>query len=94
MSADPSGVDESTWRSRAACSNLATEMFFPIGEAGAAIEQTRYAKAVCETCPVQTDCLEFALDTNQPAGIFGGLTEDERRSLRRRRARARRLATG
>lgn len=83
-------TEDGTWRSRAACAHLDTDVFFPIGGTGPAVEQIERAKAICAVCPVRDDCLEFALATNQPAGIFGGLTEDERRSLRRRRARQRR----
>lgn len=78
------------WRRCAACRDLDTELFFPRGETGAPLEQTVAAKAVCAGCPVRTPCLEFAMATRQEYGIFGGLTEQERRSLARRRARARR----
>ena len=52
------------------------------------------AKAVCAGCPVRKDCLEFALDTSQEYGIWGGYDEDERRPLRRqwRRSRTARLS--
>lgn len=65
-------------------------MFFPSGSTGAALEQIERAKAVCQHCPVITECLEWALLTKQDAGIWGGLTEDERRTLRRTRQRRRR----
>jgi WhiB family redox-sensing transcriptional regulator len=50
------------------------------------------AKAICQRCPVIEPCLEFAMDTNQKYGIWGGLTDMERASLKRRRARARRAS--
>ena len=75
------------WRGRAACLRLDTDLFFPPDENQWEDQQVEDAKAVCRTCPVQTVCLEFALATRQKQGIWGGLTEDERRSLRRRRAR-------
>ncbi len=78
------------WRRAAACRDMETELFFPRGETGAPLEQTLAAKAVCAACPVRGACLEFAMGTRQEYGIFGGLTEQERRSLARRRARARR----
>ncbi len=78
------------WRRGAACRNMDTELFFPRGETGVPLEQTVAAKAVCAGCPVRTACLEFAMATRQEYGIFGGLTEQERRTLARRRARARR----
>lgn len=90
------GLDESDtrdterWRRGAACRNMDTELFFPRGETGAPLEQTVMAKAVCDGCPVRVPCLDFAMETHQEYGIFGGLTEQERRSLARRRARARR----
>lgn len=82
-----------TWRSRAACRNLDPDLFFPVGETGDALEQVEAAKAVCRVCPVQQECLEYALAANEQAGIWGGTTEAERRSIRRRRARERGAAS-
>lgn len=81
------------WRHRAACIGEDPELFFPIGSTGTALEQVDAAKAVCARCAVTDDCLEWALETNQDAGVWGGLSEDERRSLRRSRQRRRRLAS-
>ena len=81
------------WRSRAACIDVDPELFFPIGTTGSAVDQTDEAKRVCARCPVREDCLEFALASNQDAGIWGGLNEDERRTLKRARQRRRRLAS-
>src|ERR671928_7011 len=79
------------WRQRAACRDLPTELFFPAGELeDQAVEQAEEAKAVCMQCPVRTACLEFALLTNQPYGIWGGANASERRSIRRRRQAERR----
>ena len=78
------------WRRLAACRDADTDLFFPNGETGEALEQAAEAKAICAVCPVREECLDFALTTNQPYGVFGGLTETERRSLLRRRARERR----
>lgn len=69
------------WRVQAACIGFQS-LFFASGELDS--EATRRAKDICAVCPVSTDCLEFALETNQRAGIWGGTTEDERRSLRRK----------
>lgn len=77
------------WRHRALCRDEDPELFFPVGNSGPALLQIEAAKAVCERCPVREQCLEFALATGQDAGVWGGLSEDERRSLKRRRARAR-----
>ena len=84
------GYDRGSWRESAACRHADTELFFPIGKTGLAMDEIQRAKAVCASCPVRKDCLAFALDTNQEYGIWGGYDEDERRPLRRqwRRARA------
>ena len=84
--------DDSGWRDRAACRDSAPDLFFPIGSTGAALEEVRAAKAVCARCVVREQCLEFALETNQEAGIWGGASEEERRTLRRERLASRRAA--
>ena len=71
------------WRSEALCRDTDPELFFPIGTTGAALVQIEHARAVCRQCPVQADCLDFALTTNQDSGIWGGTSEEERRVLRR-----------
>jgi WhiB family redox-sensing transcriptional regulator len=79
-------MNETTgWRSRAACLGMDSESFFPLGTTGLALEQITRAKAVCAQCPARNACLDWALATHQEAGIWGGLTEDERRALRRNR---------
>lgn len=78
------------WRDRAACLHADPELFFPIGNTGPALEQIDAAKSICARCPVTDQCLQYALDTNQDSGVWGGLSEDERRALKRRAARARR----
>ena len=77
------------WRDRAACRDEDPELFFPIGNTGPALVQIDEAKAVCRRCEVQAPCLAFALETGQDAGVWGGLSEDERRTLKRRSARNR-----
>ena len=81
------------WRTNAACIDEDPELFFPIGTTGPALEQLERAKAVCDTCTVTEACLEWALQTNQDSGVWGGLSEDERRAVRRSRQRRRRLAS-
>jgi WhiB family transcriptional regulator, redox-sensing transcriptional regulator len=81
------------WRSQAACIDEDPELFFPIGTTGPAVEQSDAAKRICARCDVREPCLEFALAANQDAGVWGGLTEDERRTLKRARQRRRRLAS-
>lgn len=71
------------WRARAACRDLGPEVFFPVGSTGRALDQVEAAKAVCAGCPVKTQCLAWALETNQRDGVWGGTSEDERRALRR-----------
>jgi WhiB family transcriptional regulator, redox-sensing transcriptional regulator len=74
------------WRDKAACRGMETDLFFPVGTTGCAVDQTGKAKAVCAACPVRTHCLTYAIETGQE-GIWGGLAEDERRALRRKRGR-------
>ena len=76
------------WRHRALCRDEDPELFFPIGNTGPAIVQLEQAKAVCRRCPVTDDCLSWALESGQDAGIWGGMGEDERGALKRRGARA------
>lgn len=73
------------WRAKAACLDEDPELFFPVGATGPALDQIARAKGVCAGCEVLADCLNWALATNQEAGVWGGRTEDERRALRRRR---------
>ena len=71
------------WRHEAACRDVDPEIFFPIGTTGPALAQIEAAVSICRTCSVQEQCLEWALDTAQDAGIWGGTTEEERREMRR-----------
>jgi WhiB family redox-sensing transcriptional regulator len=71
------------WRSDAACRDTDPDLFFPVGTTGPALEQIATAQRVCQACLVQSDCLEFALMTNQDSGIWGGTSEDDRRKLRK-----------
>ena len=73
------------WRHRAACRDEDPELFFPIGTTGPALLQVDEAKAVCGRCDAVDECLTWALDSDQDAGVWGGLSEDERRAVRRRR---------
>ena len=77
------------WRHRAACRTKDPELFFPVGTDGPALLQTWEAKAVCMECPVASDCLEWAMDTGQDSGVWGGMDEYERRELRRAAGRER-----
>ncbi|MCC9312083.1 WhiB family transcriptional regulator [Kitasatospora sp. RB6PN24] len=86
---------ETDWRHRAGCRSVPDpELFFPIGNTGPALLQIEQAKAVCRrACPVMEECLTWALTTNQEHGIWGGMSEDERRALKRRAARNRARTT-
>ena len=69
------------WFDQANCLGVDPDLFFP--ERGAS---TREAKEVCRACTVRLDCLEYALVNGEKFGIWGGLSERERRRLRRERA--------
>jgi WhiB family transcriptional regulator, redox-sensing transcriptional regulator len=81
------------WRHHAACQDADPELFFPIGNTGPALLQIDEAKKVCRRCAVLESCLQWALDSGQDAGVWGGLSEDERRALKRRGARIRARAS-
>ena len=68
-----------SWQDRALCAQTDPEAFFP--EKGGS---TREAKRVCMSCEVQAECLEYALANDERFGIWGGLSERERRKLKRR----------
>lgn len=77
------------WRHNAVCREEDPELFFPIGNTGPALLQIEEAKAVCRRCPVMDQCLQWALDAGQDEGVWGGLSQDERRAMRRNAARRR-----
>ena len=77
--------DGRRWQERANCLGVDPDLFFP--ERGAS---TREAKGVCRGCEVRGECLEYALDHGEKFGIWGGLSERERRRVRRQRALERR----
>ncbi|CAB4542895.1 unannotated protein [freshwater metagenome] len=86
------GTADYTWRDEAVCRETDPDLFFPIGTTGQALLQIDRAKQVCNECTVQVSCLEFALETNQDSGIWGGTSEEERRDIRRRIAARNRIA--
>ena len=73
--------EEAGWQLEANCLGVDPDLFFP--ERGAS---TKEAKAVCKGCVVREVCLEFALQNGEKFGIWGGLSERERRRIRRQRA--------
>jgi len=68
-----------SWQTDALCAQTDPEAFFP--EKGGS---TRDAKRICTTCDVKSQCLEYALQNDERFGIWGGLSERERRKLKRR----------
>lgn len=73
--------EEQTWQERALCAQTDPEAFFP--EKGGS---TREAKKICTGCEVRSECLEYALAHDERFGIWGGLSERERRKLKKRAA--------
>lgn len=82
-----------SWRDDAACKDTDPDLFYPVGTTGLALEQIENAKAVCRGCIAQLACLEYALANNEEHGIWGGTSEEERRAIRRKRAKASRTET-
>lgn len=78
----------SEWRHRAACRDEDPALFFTIGDSKMSPQQAEDAKSICRRCPVEEACLAWSLETNQPCGVWGAMTADERRALKRRAARA------
>ena len=75
------------WQDNGACRGADADLFFP--ERGAS---TRRAKQICSECAVQVECLEYAICTGEKFGIWGGMSERERRRIRRQRNAARQAA--
>lgn len=74
---------ESSWREHAACKGVDPELFYP--ERGS--QGWKEAKAICRACPVRIACLEYAIVTAERHGVWGGLTELERKRVRLDRTR-------
>lgn len=70
--------DATDWMLEARCLDADPEAFFP--EKGGS---TREAKRICAACPVREECLEYALENDERFGIWGGLSERERRRAKR-----------
>ena len=73
-------LDGLAWQDLANCRGADPDLFFP--ERGAS---TRQAKGICRECVVREDCLEFAITSSEKFGIWGGMSERERRKIRRER---------
>ena len=78
-----------SWQGKAACRGLDVQLFFGADEEQPSEREFREAKAkaVCESCPVRRECLDYAVENSVRYGIWGGLDEDERKLERRRRQR-------
>jgi WhiB family redox-sensing transcriptional regulator len=81
-----------TWRDRAACLGENPELFFPDGNTRPALLQLEQAKGVCRRCEVAQTCLEWAIESGQDTGVWGGVSEEERRALKRRNPPSRRAS--
>ncbi|WP_037606188.1 WhiB family transcriptional regulator [Streptacidiphilus rugosus] len=83
-----------SWQEQAACVDYDTRLFFhPAGERGSSFEyREEAAKRICAACPVLEQCRDFALECREEYGVWGGMTEGERATARRRRRRAARPA--
>jgi WhiB family redox-sensing transcriptional regulator len=75
------------WLHRARCKDEDPELFFPLGTTGPAAAQIAAAKTICMHCPVRMECLEWAMASGQDCGVWGGMSEEERRALKRARRR-------
>ena len=73
--------EERPWEAEAACRGMDPSIFFPVNE-----EDALDAIAVCGACPVRDECLSWALETRERFGVWGGMTEKQRRSMLRRSA--------
>ena len=69
---------KASWRQRAACRGVDPNIFYPVSD-----DDAEEAKAVCSSCPVRQACLEYSLAAREREGVWGGLTERERRRILR-----------
>jgi WhiB family transcriptional regulator, redox-sensing transcriptional regulator len=87
-------AEQLDWMTDAACIEIGTEAFFPAAVSSGPNRAAAKATRIChERCPVEADCLQYALTNGLEHGIFGGLTARERRLLTLARYRARGAAT-
>ncbi|MGD0742640.1 MAG: WhiB family transcriptional regulator [Acidimicrobiales bacterium] len=74
---------KATWRKHSACRGLDPEIFYPASD-----EEAETAKAVCSLCSVRQMCLEHAIVYREREGVWGGLTDRERRRMLRQRQKS------
>jgi WhiB family transcriptional regulator, redox-sensing transcriptional regulator len=79
----PTATDQAEWRSLSACRGEDPNLFFPAARTVTMFVQLARAKAICARCPVRDECLRYALGTGQEYGVWGGKSEEERKSMRR-----------
>lgn len=85
LTLDPIRIATATdWQEVAACRDSDPTLFFPVGTTGPAVQQIETAVAICHTCQVQDTCLQYAFESNQESGVWGGYPEEERRRLRKK----------
>ncbi|MGV9891676.1 WhiB family transcriptional regulator [Streptomyces sp. NPDC003395] len=72
------------WRDHAACAQVDADLFFPLGDNQLARQQAAQAKEICMGCPVRQSCLQWALNSRQDHGVWGGLTAQERHAIHQR----------
>lgn len=77
----------SSWWNMAACLSADPELFFPISNTGAGEANVARAKALCARCRIRQQCLDYAIDSRQAHGIWGGTSEEERQLIAARRRR-------
>ncbi|WP_310778839.1 WhiB family transcriptional regulator [Mycobacterium sp. Z3061] len=75
LASQPTGAPDLDWRTRAVCRTADAELLFVDGA------QQRQAASICRNCPVKWECATVALDNKFEYGVWGGLTERQRRSL-------------
>jgi WhiB family redox-sensing transcriptional regulator len=74
-----------SWMDAGACRSEDPDLFFPVSAQGDGKLQTLQALTVCRRCPVQRECLRYAVTNRQRHGVWGGTTEEERLTLFRHR---------
>lgn len=80
---ESAATEPGDWRDDAACRDADPELFFPIGTTGPALRQVQEAIRICQSCPMRTPCLTWALEHGITDGVWGGTTAEQRRAIRR-----------
>jgi WhiB family redox-sensing transcriptional regulator len=76
-------IEKELWREKAACKNLDINLFFPDTERQSALSRKNNlkVKSICKKCPVQTNCIAYAMDNQIEYGMWGGFSSLERKEL-------------